>query len=101
MEDVIDKTKKLILSFEESSLITNLDHYKSLICQNKKLLEQINKFNSSSDDYEKIALKKEIYKKSCYKINQDLAKHDKWELAEATEWENYLVDFACKIFVVK
>ena len=47
------------------------------------------------------AEKKETYKKSCYKINQDLAKHDKWELAEATEWENYLVDFACKIFVVK
>lgn len=68
MEDVIDKTKKLILSFEESSLITNLDHYKSLICQNKKLLEQINKFNSSSDDYEKIALKKEIYKNDEYRM---------------------------------
>lgn len=68
MEDVIDKTKKLILSFEESSLITNLDHYKSLICQNKKLLEQINKFNSSSDDYKKIALKKEIYKNEEYRM---------------------------------
>lgn len=68
MEDVIDKTKKLILSFEESSLITNLDHYKSLICQNKKLLEQINKFNSSSDDYKKIALKKEIYKNDEYRM---------------------------------
>ena len=47
------------------------------------------------------AEKKETYAKSCYKINGDLAKYDAWQPDEAPEWENYLVDFGCKIFVVK
>lgn len=47
------------------------------------------------------AEKKETYAKSCYKINGDLAKYDAWQPDEATEWENYLVDFGCIIFVVK
>ena len=48
-----------------------------------------------------IAEKKETYEKSCYKINQNLAKHDTWQLPDADDWENYLITFGCKIFVVK
>lgn len=45
--------------------------------------------------------KKETYTKSCYKINQNLSKHDTWKLSDADDWENYLITFGCKIFVVQ
>ena len=61
MDRVIDKTKLLIKAFEDSDIIRNLDHYKTLVVNNKKLLELIDKYNNSTDDYEKISLKKEIY----------------------------------------
>lgn len=62
MDNVIKKTKNLIKTLEESSLIKNLDKYKLQVIQNNKLLELIKKYNNSSDDYEKLSLKKEIYK---------------------------------------
>ncbi len=61
MDNVIEKTKLLIKTFEDSDLIKNLEHYKILVINNKKLLELINKYNNTTDDYEKISLKKEIY----------------------------------------
>lgn len=61
MDNVIEKTKLLIKAFEDSDLIKNLEHYKTLVINNKKLLELINKYNNTTDDYEKISLKKEIY----------------------------------------
>lgn len=67
MYNVIDKTKKLIDSFERSDLISNLDYYKSIVINNKELLDLINKYNNSNDDYEKLSLKQEIYKYNEYK----------------------------------
>lgn len=68
MDNVIDKTKKLITILEESDLIKNLDHYKSKVIVNKKIIELINKYNNSTDDYEKISLKQEIYKNEDYTL---------------------------------
>lgn len=47
------------------------------------------------------AEKKATYSSSCYRINQILLQYDTWQLPEATDWENRLLDFGCKIFVVK
>ena len=60
MDNVIDKTKALINAFENSDLIKKLEHYKLLVLKNDKLLELIDKYNASDDDYEKISLKKKI-----------------------------------------
>lgn len=57
--------------------------------------------NGSRVGNKPFAEKKETYEKSCYKINQNLAKHDTWQLSDATDWENYIIDFGCKIFVVQ
>ena len=57
--------------------------------------------NGSRVGNKPFAEKKETYEKSCYKINQNLAKHDTWQLPDADDWENYLITFGCKIFVVK
>lgn len=67
MNNVINKTKELINVFEESDLINSLDKYKVLVLNNKTLLDLINKYNSSNDDYEKISLKKEINSYDEYK----------------------------------
>ena len=56
MDNVIEKTKNLIEVFEESDLIKNLDHYKKIVLDNQELLELINKYNTSNDDYEKVSL---------------------------------------------
>lgn len=61
MNNIIEKTNSLINAFEKSDLIKNLEYYKAKVILNKKLLELINKYNDSSDDYERISLKKEIY----------------------------------------
>ncbi len=68
MDNVINKTKDLIIAFEESALINNLDNYRSKIISNNELLTLINKYNTTTDDYEKISLKKEIYKYEDYKL---------------------------------
>lgn len=67
MDDIIKKTKELIKVFEDSDLIHNLEHYKAKVMMKKDLLELINKYNNSSDDYERLSLKKEIYKDNDYK----------------------------------
>ena len=67
MDNVIEKTKNLIEVFEESDLIKNLDHYKKIVLDNQELLELINKYNTSNDDYEKVSLKIKINSYKEYK----------------------------------
>ena len=67
MDNVIEKTKNLIEVFEESDLIKNLDHYKTIVLDNQELLELINKYNTSNDDYEKVSLKVKINSYKEYK----------------------------------
>lgn len=66
MDDVIKRTKELIQVLEGSDLIRNLERYKARIMVKKNLLELIYKYNNSFDDYEKLSLKKEIFKDSDY-----------------------------------
>ena len=61
MNNIIDKTKKLIDSFENRNLIRKIDYYKEIVINNSELLELINKYNTSKEDYEKISLKEKIY----------------------------------------
>ena len=67
MDNIIEKTNNLINTLEKSDLIHNLEHYKQRVVLNKNLLELINKYNNSNDNYEKISLKQEIYKDNNYK----------------------------------
>ena len=67
MDNIIEKTKNLINVLEESSLIHNLEYYKQRVVLNKNTLELINRYNNSSDDYEKLSLKREIYKDDNYR----------------------------------
>lgn len=67
MDNVIEKTKNLIEVFEESDLIKNLDYYKKIVLDNQELLELINKYNTSNDDYEKVSLKVKINSYKEYK----------------------------------
>lgn len=67
MDNVIEKTKNLIEVFEKSDLIKNLDHYKKIVLDNQELLELINKYNTSNDDYEKVSLKVKINSYKEYK----------------------------------
>ncbi len=67
MDEIITKTKELINTFEESDLINSLDKYKELIKNNNELLDLINKYNNSNDDYEKISLKRKINSYDEYK----------------------------------
>ena len=67
MNNIIDKTKKLIDSFENSNLIRKLDYYKEIVINNSELLELINKYNTSNDDYEKVSLKVKINSYKEYK----------------------------------
>ncbi len=67
MNDVIQKTKALIDTFEKSSLIEKLEHYKSKVLMNSKLMDLITKYNKSEVQYEKISLKKEIYENEDYR----------------------------------
>ena len=62
MDNVIDKTKKLIEVIDSSELIKNLDYYKNKVIFNKDIMNLINKYNSAQYDYEKMDIKKKIYK---------------------------------------
>ncbi len=67
MDNIIEKTKKLINALDSSELMSNLEYYKERVVLNKNILELINKYNNSNDNYEKISLKQEIYKDNNYK----------------------------------
>ena len=45
-------------------------------------------------------LKKPIYENSVYELNKYFSKVGKWDSSEVNNWENYLQDIACKVFVV-
>ena len=66
MDNIIEKTNNLINALENSELIDKLDYYKKRVLLNKDLLVLINKYNNSNNDYEKLSLKKEIYKDNNY-----------------------------------
>ena len=72
MNKVIEKTNDLIKAFEDSDLIKNLEHYKGKIIVNDNLMNLIKKYNNSSDNYEKMAIKKEIY------LNNDYSNYMKY-----------------------
>ena len=46
------------------------------------------------------ALKKPIYEASEYVLNKQFSTIASWDYTEAKKWEDYLKDFACKVFVV-
>ena len=66
MDNVIESTKDLINTLDSSDLISNLDYYKERVINDINILELITKYNNSNDDYEKMSLKKEIYKNDDY-----------------------------------
>ena len=68
MDNVLQKTKKLIEVLDSSNLIKNLDYYKNKVISNKEIMVLINKYNNSNDDYEKISLKEKIYKYEEYNL---------------------------------
>lgn len=68
MDNILDKTKKLISSIDNSELIKNLDYYKNKVVSNKEILKLIEEYNTSDDDYKKISLKEKIYKYEDYKL---------------------------------
>ena len=47
--------------------MSNLEYYQQRVVLNKKLLELINRYNNSNDDYEKMSLKQEIFKDNNYR----------------------------------
>ena len=46
------------------------------------------------------SLKKPIYENSAYNLNKYFVEVPQWDYLEAKKWEEYLKDFACKVFVV-
>ena len=68
MDNVILKTKKLLEVFEKSELIKNLDYYKNRVINNKDIMSMIDKYNDSNDEYEKMSIKKDIYKYDDYNL---------------------------------
>ena len=68
MDNVIDKTKKLIEVIEGSELIRHLDCYKNKVILNDELMSLIDRYKNSNDDYEKLFLKDKIYKCEDYNL---------------------------------
>lgn len=44
--------------------------------------------------------KKSTYLISCYKINKYFENVDEWIIPKSNEWQEYIADFACKVFTV-
>lgn len=68
MEEIINSTKKLIKVLEESTLMENLSFLKEKIIANKNLMSLIEKYNSTSDQYELLDLKRKIYSYEDYAL---------------------------------
>ena len=66
MDNVIDKTKKLIEVIDSSDLIKNLDYYKNKVILNSEIMALIDKYHKANDDYEKMSLKEKIYQYEDY-----------------------------------
>jgi len=87
MDNVIEKTKNLIEVFEESDLIKNLDHYKKIVLDNQELLELINKYNTSNDDYEKVSLKVKINSYKEYLLYNSRGSPDTMHRNKKYDWQ--------------
>lgn len=68
MDNVTEKTKKLIEVIDSSDTIKNLDYYKNRVIVNNEIMDLIEKYNNSNDDYEKISLKERVYKYEDYSL---------------------------------
>jgi len=66
MDNVINKNKNLIEVLESSELIKKLDYYKNKVTSNCDIMNLINRYNNSSDDYEKMDIKRKVYKDEDY-----------------------------------
>lgn len=68
MDNVINKTKNLIEALESSELIKKLDYYKNRVTSNDDIMNLINRYNNSNDDYEKMDIKRKVYKYEDYEL---------------------------------
>lgn len=68
MDNVINKTKKLIEVIDGSELIKNLEYYKNKVVLNNDIMFLIDKYNNSNDDYEKLSIKRDVYKYDDYNL---------------------------------
>ena len=67
MNNIIKKTYDLIDTLDNSSLIKELSYYKDKVINDKYILDLINKYNNSTNNVEKITMKKELYNNINYK----------------------------------
>jgi len=44
--------------------------------------------------------KKNVYDASVFKINKKIVTYDKWDNDAMNDWESYLLDMSCKIFII-
>lgn len=68
MDNVIAKTKELIDVIDSSELIKNLEYYKNKVIVNRYIMDLINEYNSSEDNYIKMDIKRKIYKYDDYSM---------------------------------
>lgn len=68
MDNVINKTKNLIEALESSELIKKLDYYKNRVTSNDDIMNLINRYNNSNGDYEKMDIKRKVYKYEDYEL---------------------------------
>ena len=67
MNNIIKKTYDLIDTLDNSNLIKELSYYKDKVINDKYILDLINKYNNSTNNVEKITMKKELYNNINYK----------------------------------
>lgn len=68
MDNVITKTKELIEVIDSSDLIKKMNYYKNRVLNNKNIMNMIDKYNNTSDDYVKLDIKRNIYKYEDYNM---------------------------------
>ena len=71
MNDIMDKTYKLIDVLDSSDIIHNLTFYKNKIMNNKDIQELINKGNNTDDEYIIRDIRVKLYKYNDYKNYMD------------------------------
>ena len=71
MNDIMDKTYKLIDVLDSSDIIHNLTFYKNKIMNNKDIQELISKGNNTDDEYIIRDIRIKLYKYDDYKNYMD------------------------------
>lgn len=66
MNDIMDKTFKLIDVLDNSDIIKNITIYKDKIINNREIQELISKGNNTCDKYMIMDIKKKLYEYSDY-----------------------------------